>query len=84
MTDFLLSGAAQMRDRLARAMRDWDPDVPGYGYVLGTHAFALEETGDYARGEESGRKAVEINPRDVYAIHAVAHAMEMQGRQEDG
>ena len=84
MTDFLLSGAAQMRDRLARAMRDWDPDVPGYGYVLGMHAFALEETGDYARGEESGRKAVEINPCDVYAIHAVAHVMEMQGRQEDG
>lgn len=84
MTDFFLGDAAQMRDRLARAMRAWDADVPGYGYVLGMHAFALEETGDYARAEESGRQAVEINPRDVYAIHAVAHVMEMQGRQEDG
>lgn len=84
MTDFFLGEAAQMRDRISRALRGWDADTPGYGYVLGMYAFSLEEAGDYARGEENGRKAVELNPKDVYAIHAVAHVMEMQGRQEDG
>ncbi len=84
MTDFFLGGAVQMRDRISRAMRGWDPDTPGYGYVLGMYAFSLEEAGDYDRGEEFGRQAVEINPKDGYAIHAVAHVMEMQGRQEDG
>ena len=84
MTDFFLGEAPQMRDRISRALRGWDADTPGYGYVLGMYAFSLEEAGDFARGEDYGRKAVELNPKDVYAIHAVAHVMEMQGRQEDG
>ena len=84
MTDFFLGEAPQMRDRISRALRGWDADTAGYGYVLGMYAFALEEAGDFTRGEEYGRKAVELNPLDVYAIHAVAHVMEMQGRQEDG
>ena len=84
MTDFFLGSAPQMRDRISRALRGWDADTPGYGYVLGMYAFSLEEAGDFARAEDFGRKAVELNPSDVYAIHAVAHVMEMQGRQEDG
>ena len=31
-----------------------------------------------------GRSAVEIEPRDGWAQHAVAHVMEMQSRQQDG
>lgn len=84
MTDFFLGDAVQMRDRFARAMRGWDPDTPGYGYVLGMYGFSLEETGDFPRGEEFCRKAVELNPKDVYAIHGVAHVLEMMGRQEEG
>ncbi len=84
MTDFFLGDAVQMRDRFSRAMRGWDADTAGYGYVLGMYGFSLEEAGDFARGEEMCRKAVELNPKDVYAIHGVAHVMEMMGRQEDG
>ncbi len=84
MTDFFLGEAPQMRDRFARAMRAWDADTPGYGFVLGMYGFSLEEAGDFGRGEEMCRKAVELNPKDVYAIHGVAHVMEMMGRQEDG
>ena len=83
-TDFFLGEAPQMRDRLSRALRAWNADTPGYGYVLGMYGFSLEEAGDFVRGEEYGRMAVELNSKDVYAIHAVAHVMEMQGRQEDG
>ncbi|MBO6784209.1 MAG: tetratricopeptide repeat protein, partial [Alphaproteobacteria bacterium] len=43
-----------------------------------------EETNDFAAAEDTGRRAVEIEPRDPWAIHAVAHVMEMQGRTGDG
>ncbi|MEM7172114.1 MAG: tetratricopeptide repeat protein [Pseudomonadota bacterium] len=84
MADFYLGDPVQMRDRIARARRAWTPDVPGFGFVLGMHAFCLEESGDYSQAEEMARHAVEINSKDVYAIHAAAHVMEMQGRQQDG
>ena len=84
MTDFYLGDSVQLRDRAARVLRSWDEVTPGYGYVLGLYSFGLEESGDYGKSEEVGRHAVEINPNDVYAIHAVAHVMEMQSRQRDG
>jgi hypothetical protein len=62
----------------------WQRTRPGYGYVLGCHAFALEETGDYAAAERAGRGAVAICPTDPWAVHAVAHVYEMTGRTEDG
>ena len=58
--------------------------MPGYHAMLGMHAFGLEEMGDYIRAERVGRSAVEIEPRDGWAQHAVAHVMEMQSRQQDG
>jgi tetratricopeptide (TPR) repeat protein len=82
--DFLLGQALQLRDRVARVLPFWDENTPGYGYVLGMHAFGLEEMGDYNRAEDRGRRALELNPRDPWSVHAVAHVMEMQGRQADG
>ncbi|WP_439686510.1 Tetratricopeptide repeat protein [Cupriavidus oxalaticus] len=82
--DFLLGQSSMLRDRVAQALPHWDDGMPGYGYLLGMHAFGLEETQLYGRAEESGRRALELNPRDPWAVHAVAHVMEMQGRLEDG
>ncbi|MCC6470505.1 MAG: tetratricopeptide repeat protein [Alphaproteobacteria bacterium] len=82
--DYFAGQSALLRDRTARVLPAWDGDVPGYNFVLGMHAFGLEETGDYRRAEERGRVAVAIEPRDPWAIHAVAHVMEMQGRACEG
>jgi tetratricopeptide (TPR) repeat protein len=82
--DFFLGQSAMLRDRVAQVLPYWDRSVPGYGYVLGMHAFGLEETALYARAEEVGRRALELNPRDPWAVHAVAHVFEMQGRQAEG
>lgn len=82
--DFFLGQSTMLRDRIAQVLPYWDASVPGYGYVLGMHAFGLEECGDYGAAEESGRRALQLNARDPWAIHAVAHVMEMQGRHAEG
>ncbi|HEU5297286.1 MAG TPA: tetratricopeptide repeat protein [Burkholderiaceae bacterium] len=82
--DFFTGHSRMLRDRIARAERDWLPGMPGYHAVLGMYAFGLEETGDYARAEALGRRAVGLEARDGWAWHAVAHVMEMQNRRRDG
>ncbi len=82
--DFFTGNSRMLRDRIARALPEWDPGMPGYHAILGMHAFGLEETADYAAAERAGRRAVELEPRDGWAQHAVAHVLEMQGRQRDG
>lgn len=81
---FYLGIGADMRDALARVWYAWDEAVPGYSFIAGSYAFALEEAGDYARAEPLGRRAVELEPEDVWGAHAVAHVLEMTGRPEEG
>jgi hypothetical protein len=82
--DFFRGDARMLRDRIVRALPAWSPNVPGYHAVLGMEAFGLEETGHYSEAERRGRLAVELEPRDAWAQHAVAHVLEMQGRQQEG
>ena len=82
--DFYLGYSQMLRDRVARVLPHWDRAVPNYGFVLGMHAFGLEECGDYANAEAVGRDAVALDGRDAWAVHAVTHVMEMQGRAADG
>lgn len=84
LLDFYVGNSRMLRDRIARALPAWSKTMPGYHAVLGLHAFGLEECADYARAEAQGRTAVELEPRDGWAQHAVAHVMEMQCRQADG
>ena len=81
---FYLGDARNIRDSVARVLYAWNEDTPGHGFVLGMYAFGLEECGDYANAEAVGNRAVEINPADVWAIHAVVHVLEMQGRHREG
>jgi tetratricopeptide (TPR) repeat protein len=86
--DFYRGDVLQLRQRPARALPHWDESDPLYPYVLALHAFGLEENNLYPQAEEAGRRAIERGPWGVarvpWAVHAVAHAMEMQGRFDDG
>jgi len=81
---FYMGDAANVRNGPARALRHWDEGTPGFGHLLALHAFGLEECGDYAAAERAGRRATDINPGDPWAVHAVAHVTEMQGRAAEG
>ncbi len=82
--DFYRGDALGLRQRPARALPEWDLHDPLYPHVLSLWAFGLEENNLYAQAEESGRRALDINPRVPWAVHAVAHVMDMQGRFEEG
>ncbi len=82
--DFFLGHSQMLRDRIARVLPHWSRHVPGHGFVEGMLAFGLEESGDYAQAEARGLAAVAVNPQDGWAVHAVAHVMEMQGRAAEG
>lgn len=84
LADFFRGNSRNLRDRIARVLPKWSEDIPGYSILLGMRSFGLEEAGDYARAEDLGRRAVDLQPLDCWAHHAVAHVMEMQGRAQDG
>lgn len=82
--DFYLGDAPALRTRPEQALPAWSRDDPLRPYVLGMHAFGLEETHAHAQAEAVGREATAGPAKVPWATHAVAHVMEMQGRFEDG
>jgi hypothetical protein len=82
--DFYRGDAAALRARPARALPEWDEADPLYPHVLALYAFGLEECNLYPQAEEAGRRALAADPRVPWAVHAVAHVMEMQGRYDEG
>lgn len=83
-THFFLGAAEKLRDVPLLALPAYEALPKERGFVLGMAAFGLEETGDYVKAEEFGRMAVNLNPADAWAVHAVAHVLEMQDRPQEG
>ena len=84
LMDFYRGDALNLRNRITRVLPHWSPSLPGYSFILGMHAFGLEECNQYAQAEATARRALEIEPRDAWAVHAGAHVMEMEGRIDEG
>jgi tetratricopeptide (TPR) repeat protein len=82
--DFLLGNSSMLRDRPAQVLHAWGEREPQRGLVLGMHAFGLEECGAFDDAEAIGRRAMELNPADIWAAHAVAHVYEMRGQVRAG
>ena len=72
------------RVRSARALPRWSKAQRGYGIMLSFYAFGMEEAGDYARAEDTARKAAELEPQGYWPHHCVSHVMEMTGRPQEG
>lgn len=73
-----------MRRALERTLTQTSPELPGYSYVLGCHAFALEETGAYREAMRHARIAIEHRPNDAWAYHALLHVLAMQDQNAEG
>ncbi len=68
----------------ARALGAWSDAVPGAGYVYGMACMGFEETRDFARAEDLGRRGHALEPDDLWCVHSVAHVMEAEGRLDEG
>lgn len=80
---FLMGRPKEMRASVEGVICKWN-DHPAKGYLLGCHAFTLEETGEYDRAELIGRKGIELAPDDAWGLHAVAHVYDMTARAGEG
>lgn len=83
-TAFWTGRAYAIRNTVTGVFDAWDASQPGYSFVLAMMCFAFEECGNYAQAEPYGRRAIEMNGDDLWAIHSVAHVLEMQGRLDEG
>lgn len=76
---FMLGDAKGMLSASNRVMEVWSEELPAAGFLLGCHAFALEEHGFYQAAETAGQRAVRLQPDDAWGLHAVSHVHEMRG-----
>ena len=67
-----------------RVHSHWNKEVSGYAGYLGCRAFDLEEAGRFDEAESCGRESVDLDPQSIWATHAVAHVLYMQGRFGEG
>ena len=81
---FMLSDGAGMRRSVERVLDAHTADHAGRGYLLGCHAFTLEETGEYARAEAVGVEGLSLTTDDAWGLHAVAHVHDMTVRPDCG
>ncbi|XP_023215212.1 tetratricopeptide repeat protein 38-like, partial [Centruroides sculpturatus] len=84
VTYFYQGKSTHMRDSVARVMPYWKIHNPLYSYLYGLYAFGLEETNLYRKAETMAITGLEMNSKDAWATHALAHVYEMEGRVADG
>lgn len=80
-----MSGDAAGMLSLTQPFADRDGDhAPGFGFILGCHAFALEENGLLVEAEEMAQLALHRERDDVWAMHALAHVYDVSNRTGEG
>jgi hypothetical protein len=82
--DYLTGDLEGMRARIAAVLPAWSKDAPGYHAVLAMHAFSLVESAQYGRAADRGLRALELDPWDARAHHALTHVYEMTGNAAAG
>lgn len=82
--NFYLGRSTWLRDHVAAVLPRYADSDPSSGILRGMLAFGLEECNELARAERAAERALASDPEDSWAVHALAHCYEMQGRAELG
>jgi len=77
---FWQGGSAEMLEMTSSVRQALGED----GYMLGYHAFALEENRRFDEALALAERAIEINARDAWAVHALAHVLYERGENARG
>src|SRR2546428_257776 len=89
------SAALETYDRAVDGLLSWDAEAldrfgapattyPGSSFMLGLHAFALEQAGRCDEALRIAQAAIGKNPRDAWSVHALAHALYELGAFDTG
>jgi hypothetical protein len=81
---FILGDGNGMRRSVERVLGAHGSDHAMRGYILGCHAFTLEETGEYAAAERTGLQGLQYATDDAWGLHAVAHVYDMTANPDAG
>lgn len=81
---FMMGDHHGMRRSVERVLGAHDQDHAMRGYLLGCHAFTLEETGEYKAAEQAGLQGLQLSPDDAWGLHAVAHVYDMTAQPDAG
>ncbi len=73
---YLHVGDAEGRLGASNRSRHHWIDKPGESFIDGMHAFTLEESGRYNEAVAYGTTALDADPLDLWARHALAHVYE--------
>ncbi len=68
----------------AKFIDHWNESIPGFPALLAIRAFDLEENNRFDQAENTAKRALALNPADVWSAHALAHVMLMQNRIDEG
>src|SRR6186713_1004813 len=79
LCNFYLGKTTWLRDHVAAVLPNYTPGDFSHSYLLGMHAFGLEENNEFARAEAVAERALGLNRKDPWAVHALAHVHEMRG-----
>lgn len=82
--NFWLGRPQDMVASVERMIPAWSEEIPGYAGILACRCFAQQAAGNYQAAEPLGRRAIELEPGELWAAHAIAHVMEAQGRRSEG
>lgn len=81
---FMSGQPAKMLALTRSVLPNWTAADAAFGFVLGCHAFGLEEMGYFREAEICGRDAYRQERSDAWGLHAVSHVMEMSNRTDEG
>ena len=72
--------SAEMLELTQSVIRALDAD----GFMLGYHAFALEENRRFDEALPLAERAIAMNPKDAWAVHTIAHVLYERGENARG